>query len=38
VELASARRIKVSTQACPECSAEGHDTDAKFCKFCGAEL
>jgi voltage-gated potassium channel len=28
----------VSTQACPECSAEGHDVDAKYCKFCGAGL
>lgn len=28
----------VSTQACPECSAEGHDVDATHCKFCGAEL
>ncbi len=27
-----------STQACPECSAEGHDVDAKHCKFCGADL
>ena len=29
---------QVSTQACPECSAEGHDRDAKFCKYCGAML
>ena len=29
---------KISTQACPECSAEGHDYDAKFCKICGAKL
>lgn len=28
----------VSTQACPECSAEGHDADARHCKFCGAVL
>ncbi len=28
----------VSTQACRSCSAEGHDPDAKFCKFCGEEL
>ena len=28
----------VSTQACISCSKEGHDTDAKYCKFCGAEL
>ena len=27
-----------STQACPQCSAEGHDSDAKHCKYCGAKL
>ena len=29
---------KVSTQACPSCSAEGHDHDATHCKFCGHKL
>ncbi len=29
---------EISTQACPQCSAEGHDTDAEHCKFCGAAL
>ena len=29
---------RVSTQACPECGAEGHEADACFCKDCGAEL
>lgn len=28
----------ISTQVCPECSAEGHDMNAKHCKFCGADL
>jgi len=28
----------ISTQVCPECSAEGHDINAKHCKFCGADL
>jgi voltage-gated potassium channel len=28
----------VSTQACPDCSLEGHDLNARHCKFCGAEL
>ena len=38
-ELAlSARRQTVSTQCCPECSAEGHDTDAVHCKYCGGTL
>ncbi|MGD8989867.1 MAG: ion transporter [Desulfobacterales bacterium] len=38
VELAQAFKRKVSTQACLECSSEGHDRDAKYCKYCGAEL
>ena len=29
---------KVSTQACRECSAEGHEIDAVYCKFCGAKM
>jgi voltage-gated potassium channel len=29
---------EVSTQACPSCSAEGHDKNARFCKFCGSRL
>ena len=28
----------LNTQSCPECSAEGHDADAKHCKHCGAKL
>ncbi len=28
----------ISTQACPQCSREGHDTDAKHCKYCGSKL
>ncbi len=28
----------VSTQVCPECSAEGHDVDARHCLRCGAKL
>jgi len=38
VELSKAQTKKVSTQACPDCSAEGHDPDAKFCKICGEKL
>ena len=38
VELAHAFSRQVSTQACLECSAEGHDNDAKFCKYCGSRL
>lgn len=38
VELAGVQRQRVSTQACRQCSSEGHDTDASFCKYCGARL
>ncbi|MCP5007123.1 MAG: ion transporter [Planctomycetes bacterium] len=38
-EIAQAMgQTSVSTQACPDCSAEGHDTDAVYCKFCGAKM
>jgi voltage-gated potassium channel len=37
-EISLAQRKSVSTQACPQCSAEGHDVGAKYCKDCGAEL
>ena len=33
-----ALRRAVSTQACPACSREGHDADARHCKWCGAGL
>jgi voltage-gated potassium channel len=32
------RAPPVSTQACPDCSREGHDPDARYCKHCGASL
>lgn len=38
VEMGQAIRKGVSTQSCPQCSSEGHDQDAKYCKNCGAEL
>jgi voltage-gated potassium channel len=38
VELAGVYRRTLSTQACPECAAEGHDSDARHCKYCGAKL
>jgi voltage-gated potassium channel len=37
-ELARESHISFSTQVCPECSSEGHDTDAVYCKYCGARL
>lgn len=27
-----------NSQACPNCSREGHDADAAYCKFCGHDL
>lgn len=40
VELAEAgKKVKeVHTQACPSCGAGSHDYDARFCKYCGADL
>lgn len=38
VELSNLSRKGVSTEACPSCSAEGHDVDARYCKFCGERL
>ncbi len=38
VEMAGARRRQISTQVCLQCAAEGHDTDAVFCKYCAARL
>lgn len=37
-ELINARAQQPTTQACPGCGAEGHDADARFCKFCGDPL
>jgi voltage-gated potassium channel len=37
-EMSRADRQDFSTQCCPECSAEGHVTGARFCKDCGAKL
>ena len=37
-ELVRAARKQVTTQNCPECTREGHDVDAEFCKYCGARL
>jgi voltage-gated potassium channel len=38
VELSQAFKKKFSTQACPDCSRDGHDSDATHCKYCGAAL
>jgi len=31
-------RHEISTQACPECLAEGHNADALWCRKCGSRL
>jgi voltage-gated potassium channel len=39
VELAQAtRQQKLTTQSCASCGAEGHDLNAVYCKYCGANL
>ncbi len=38
VEMAQAAPAKAIAQACPDCSRQGHDLDAEFCKYCGARL
>ena len=37
-ELVRGQQGAITTQACHECSLEGHDSDAKHCKGCGAKL
>ena len=37
-ELAQASAKPITTQVCPECLAEGHDADARYCKYCGGKL
>ncbi len=37
-EMVRTREQTVSTQCCPQCSSEGHISDAKYCKDCGAKL
>jgi len=39
VELSRrAKHDDPNSQACPNCSRYGHDSDAKFCKYCGHSL
>lgn len=37
-EISHKKISKISNQVCPECNKEGHDFNAKFCKYCGAKL
>jgi len=38
VEMANLSRKSMSTRACTDCGAEGHDEDARHCKYCGTAL
>jgi voltage-gated potassium channel len=38
VEMSHAFTTGVSTQACPECGVDGHDVDARYCRYCGSVL
>lgn len=37
-ELVKKSNNNTNTTNCPECSLEGHDSNAEFCKFCGSKL
>jgi len=37
-EMTRVQGRRVSTRACPSCSLEGHEADARYCKHCGASL
>ncbi len=37
-EFLTSQKVAINTQVCENCSAEGHDDDAEFCKFCGDRL
>ena len=38
VEIASSLKQATHTQACTECGHEGHAIDARYCKYCSAQL
>lgn len=38
VEISQTARKAVNTNVCPSCSLEGHEVDAKYCKYCGEKL
>jgi voltage-gated potassium channel len=37
-EMTRVTRQNVSTQVCPQCSSEGHERTARYCRDCGAEM
>jgi len=38
VELAQLKKEPLNISTCRQCSYEGHDIDAKYCKYCGAKI
>jgi voltage-gated potassium channel len=38
VTMELVKKQSINTKACPNCSKDGHDDDAKFCKYCGYEI
>ncbi len=38
LEMGRLPTAPITTQACPSCTAQGHDIDAVFCKYCGSAL
>lgn len=38
VDIVKEGSKSISTQVCPNCSKEGHDENAVFCKYCGTKL
>jgi voltage-gated potassium channel len=38
VEISAATKRPITTRACPACGAGGHDLDAQYCKYCGAQM
>lgn len=37
-EVLESKRKPLTTRSCSECITEGHDADAKYCKYCSAKL
>ncbi|MBW1886043.1 MAG: ion transporter [Deltaproteobacteria bacterium] len=37
-EFGLQRALEITTRTCPQCLSEGHETGARFCKNCGADL
>jgi voltage-gated potassium channel len=38
VEIAEASKRQVNSETCPNCLKTGHDSDARFCKYCSSKL